>query len=150
MSGALAPSAWQACRRAADLAEVLAVLRRHRLARRLAGAATRHVAAPEQASRRWRRGRSSASPALDMVSGISAPAALTTSERLRRNPVVRHAPVTALLILIAVCFTGLGVILLQPMALLTVAPLGAVVVLYFRQVSSGREPCIGRSSPTRS
>ncbi len=85
-----------------------------------------------------------------MLSRFSAPEAQTMRERLRRNPVVRHGPVTALLILIAVCVTGLGVILRQPMTLLTVAPLGAVVVLYFRQVNSGRERCTGHSSPIRS
>ena len=49
---------------------------------------------------------------------------------------MREAPVTALFILIAVCLTGLGVVLRDPFALVSVAPLAAVLVLYFRQVRS--------------
>jgi len=44
--------------------------------------------------------------------------------------------VTALLILIAVCLVGLGAVLRDPFAFLAVAPLAAVLALYFRQVRS--------------
>jgi hypothetical protein len=65
----------------------------------------------------------------------SAPAAeaRTTRDRLRRTPLVRHAPVTALLILISVGVIGLGLIG-EPLALLALTPLGLVVALYFDQV----------------
>jgi hypothetical protein len=57
-------------------------------------------------------------------------------EAPRRHVVVREAPVSALLILMAVCLTGLGAVLRDPFALVSVAPLGAVLALYFRQVRS--------------
>lgn len=60
----------------------------------------------------------------------------TVEERLRRNALVRHAPVTALFIMIAVCTTSLGFILGQPLTLLVaVAPLSAIIALFFKQVS---------------
>ncbi len=73
----------------------------------------------------------------------------TMSAQLRRNPLVRHGPVTALFIMIGVCLTTLGLIGQEPVGLLAVAPLGAVLALYFRQVHSRKGRCIARSSPTR-
>lgn len=73
----------------------------------------------------------------------------TLTEQLRRNPLVLHAPVTALCILIGVCVTGL-VLIGDPMALLAVAPLGAVVALYFGKFKPRNTTCIGHSSPSRS
>ena len=59
-----------------------------------------------------------------------AAAAPSGAERLRHNAVVRHGPVSALVILLAVCVTSLVPILRQPVALLAVAPLAAVIALY--------------------
>jgi hypothetical protein len=63
----------------------------------------------------------------------SEPAAVapSTADRLRRNPVIRHGPVSALIILLAVCVTSLVPILRQPAALLAILPLAVVIGLYF-------------------
>jgi hypothetical protein len=58
------------------------------------------------------------------------------SETRRGSFVVREAPVVALLILMAVCLVGLGVVLRDAFAVASVAPLAAVLTLYFRQVRS--------------
>jgi hypothetical protein len=47
--------------------------------------------------------------------------------------VVREAPVVALLVLVAVCLAGLGLVLRDPFALVAVAPLGAVLAAYLRR-----------------
>jgi hypothetical protein len=72
-------------------------------------------------------------------------------ERLRHNPVIRHGPVTALLILIAVCVTSFAVVLRTPEGLLTAVPLGSVIALYFRRIRAGtKSSCTASSSPSRS
>ncbi|HEY3821005.1 MAG TPA: hypothetical protein VGL81_27765 [Polyangiaceae bacterium] len=55
---------------------------------------------------------------------------------MRSSLLVREAPVTALFILIAVCLSGLGIVLRDPFALVSVAPLAVVLALYFRQTRS--------------
>ena len=53
--------------------------------------------------------------------------------RLRRIPAIRHAPVTAMLILLSVCCAGLGLVLADPgQFALSTAPLVAVVALFLR------------------
>ena len=62
----------------------------------------------------------------------SEPVAVAPSvaDRLRQNPVIRHGPVSALVILLAVCVISLVPILRQPAVLLAVAPLAAAIALY--------------------
>jgi hypothetical protein len=75
----------------------------------------------------------------------------TYGERLRRNPIIRHGPVTALLILIAVCVTSFAIVLRAPAGLLTAAPLASVIALYFRRIRARKTPsCTASSSPSRS
>jgi hypothetical protein len=58
------------------------------------------------------------------------------TERLKRNLLIRHAPVTALCIMVAVCVTGLGFIRHQWLAILTTAPVVLAIILYCWQARS--------------
>lgn len=57
--------------------------------------------------------------------------AISIADRLRRVLWIRHAPVTALFILLAVCVVCLGFVLVDVTALLAVVPLLVVLWAFF-------------------
>jgi hypothetical protein len=59
-------------------------------------------------------------------------------DRLRKNVLVREAPLVALLLMLGVCVTALGFIRHEWTGLLSAAPLVAVIALYRVRARQGR------------